>query len=139
MASNSGKITFGFVESSYADYPKAQHLSIADNIVVLGTNGRITQQGSFEELNSIEGYVQSLSLEKQEPSAILKHDIETIPIVMPDDLINLPPADGDRRTGDMSLYTYYIQTVGIPQSIFFVGLLSLYVFFLSFPGMSIIG
>ena len=57
---------------------------------------------------------------------------------MPDDLINLPPADGDRRTGDMSLYTYYIQTVGIPQSILFVGLLSLYVFFLSFPGTWII-
>ncbi|MCJ1413888.1 hypothetical protein MMC32_000213 [Xylographa parallela] len=112
-----------------------QHLSIADHVVVLGTNGRITQQGSFEELNAVEGYVQSLSLEKQEPSAILKHDIETVPLIMPDAFINLPPADGDRRTGDMSLYTYYIQTVGIPQSIFFVGLLSLYVFFLSFPAI----
>ncbi|MCJ1282186.1 hypothetical protein MMC26_001509 [Xylographa opegraphella] len=112
-----------------------QHLSIADHVIVLGTNGRITQQGSFEELNSVEGYVQSLSLEKQEPSAILKHDIETVPLIMPDALINLSPADGDRRTGDMSLYTYYIQTVGIPQSIFFVGLLSLYVFFLSFPAI----
>ena len=137
MASNSGMIASRIVESKHADSPKAQHLSIADHIVVLGTNGRISQQGSFEELNSIEGYVQSLSLEKQVPSAIVKHDTEIIPLTMPDTLINLPPADGDRRTGDMSLYTYYIQTVGIPQSIFFVGLLSLYVFFLSFPGMLI--
>ncbi|MCJ1392591.1 hypothetical protein MMC18_005461 [Xylographa bjoerkii] len=112
-----------------------QHLSIADHIVVLGANGRITQQGSFEELNSIEGYVQSLSLEKQEPSAILKHETGTTSLTMPEGFDNLPPMDGDRRTGDMSLYTYYIQTVGIPQSIFFVGLLSLYVFFLSFPAI----
>ena len=138
MASNSGKITSGNLKLKNTDFSKVQHLSIADHVVVLGTNGRITQQGSFEELNAVEGYVQSLSLEKQEPSAILKHDIETVPLIMPDAFINLPPADGDRRTGDMSLYTYYIQTVGIPQSIFFVGLLSLYVFFLSFPGTSTI-
>lgn len=42
-------------------------------------------------------------------------------------------ADGTRRTGDMSIYLYYVQAIGwIPTIIFFV-CISCYVFGISFP------
>lgn len=43
-----------------------RHIRVADNIVVMGADNTVIEQGTFNQLNLQDGYVQSLLLEQQE-------------------------------------------------------------------------
>jgi hypothetical protein len=45
----------------------------------------------------------------------------------------MPLPEGDRRTGDFTVYGYYIKTLGFGRSMIFLVLMAGYVFFISFP------
>ena len=123
----------------------AKRLSFADHIIVLDEKGNVSEQGSFQQLNASGGYVSNFDL--QAP------DWRFAPKNVKFDLLNPPPAesaygtarikavqglreselDANRRTGDLSVYGYYIQTVGRSAVIYFVAAICGYVFSMTFP------
>ncbi|RDW58727.1 hypothetical protein BP6252_13203 [Coleophoma cylindrospora] len=107
------------------------YLSFSDHIITLGSQGELEEQGSFEELNSKEGYVNNLSVRVK-----AAHDAEN-PIPGSKEDTDPEPRElipnGQRQLGDMTIYKYYIDTVGWRNSIVFLALGALFVFGSSFP------
>jgi len=89
----------------------------ADNIIVLGDSGTIVEQGTFHSLSLQNGYVQNLFIDYQaqetqsesilDISEDIRKDLTTAAIKnfeQEEDLL--------RKTGDMTLYKYYLRSVG---------------------------
>ncbi|RDL30478.1 Uncharacterized protein BP5553_10356 [Venustampulla echinocandica] len=108
-------------------------LPYSDHIIVIGEDGKLIQQGSFVTLNSTKGYIQSLAIQHDDDSDTVKKDDAGLP---PAPLANPahegPREEGDRRTGDMTIYLYYIRVMGIKRSLIFILALCSYVFCLTY-------
>ena len=120
----------------------ANRLPYADHIVVLGDNGHVLEQGSFEELNTGGGYVSSLNLRtanwSSEPRSALPEDFK--PLITDSTGIStatptVSEADMNRQSGDLSIYLYYIRSVGWPATTIFVAAITVYVFCYTFPSI----
>jgi ATP-binding cassette subfamily C (CFTR/MRP) protein 1 len=102
----------------------------------MGSDGTIVEQGNFEQLNSQDGYVQSLLLEEEKQKGPILIDYEN----------SDPPAksvaaatndDGAedllRAMGDTKLYTYYFKSIGWKYGCILFLFVSLWAFFEFFP------
>ena len=121
-----------------------KRLPFADYIVVLGEDSRIAEQGTFSELSKRGGFISSLDLPVAGWNG--KSEEAALDLLMP---IGNEPANADRpqlkekvqddefeankRTGDLSIYTYYAGSVGWFAVTIFVVAISCYVFCISFP------
>lgn len=97
---------------------------MADNIIVLGADGRITEQGSFEALRSQQGFVSKLLLHPEllESKRVDKPESDSSTETKAKAVAALPkalrgPSDNDvadltRRIGDLSVYKYYLKSMG---------------------------
>lgn len=109
-----------------------RRLPYADLIIVLEENGKLAQQGTFAELNSSKGYIQNLQIELQnnfEPDLnieVIAPETELAPFADPVHIVSR--GEGDRRTGDTTIYFYYMRVIGFTPSVIFIAGLSLYVF-----------
>lgn len=122
-------------------------LSIADHIIALSKSGNIVEQGTYRELAADPGsYVYGLPVPEgtQRP---VKDNLEMMAFSDPRRLrplsmalldFEMPAPHDGRRTGDMSIYWYYIKTLGIWRSLIFVVLICGYVVGITFPCESII-
>jgi ATP-binding cassette subfamily C (CFTR/MRP) protein 1 len=90
-------------------------LSYSDNIIALGGNGRVMEQGSFEQLRNAGGYVQSLA------ARIKSEDKATSAPKKPENTAQPAPPKPDneeeieelnRQTGDFAVYRYYFASIG---------------------------
>ena len=123
-------------------------MSYANHIIVLNSEGRIAEQGSFSELSTSGGYVSTFNLSpadwKFDPDEILPLDIvprESIEnkeeYEMSEDVPNADEAakeDPSRRVGDTSVYFYYVNAIGwLPTLVFVIGICGFVVCF-SLPG-----
>ncbi|KAJ5674930.1 ABC transporter integral membrane type 1 [Penicillium maclennaniae] len=117
-------------------------LSSADHIIALSKSGTIVEQGSYKELMvRPESYIHSLSVPEGSRRTV-EDDLEITAVADPNmhrplslaalDLEMPPPQDG-RRTGDMSIYWYYIQILGFWRSLIFILLIASYVVGITFP------
>jgi hypothetical protein len=114
---------------------KAKRLPYADYVITLGGDGKVSEQGSFKDLNAEGGYVSSFSLPppdwNHEPVYTNKifHGKESAGNLRS----QTTEDDASRRTGDVAIYLYYVRAVGwIPTLIFMIAI-SAFVFCLSFP------
>lgn len=121
----------------------AKRLPYADHIISLDAEGRISEQGHFDELNIRGGYVSSFSL--QPADWLYKPDAMVVPA--PGGSITRAPktrkniaessddleAEANRRTGDVSIYLYYIRSIGWPTTLVFIFCITAFVFCTSFP------
>ncbi|PWY91611.1 P-loop containing nucleoside triphosphate hydrolase protein [Aspergillus sclerotioniger CBS 115572] len=86
-----------------------QHLYVADEAVVLGSNGRIEKQGPVRSLclasfpDITETKSESVQPDSDEKSTATKK-VETLTV---DDI-----ADISRQTGDAAVYSYYLKAIG---------------------------
>ena len=122
-----------------------KRLPYADHIVVLGDNGKITEQGSYKELIASGGYVSSLDLAPVEWTIKSKEmSLDQLLLPMVKTGIHEPPPielahtsdlefEANKRTGDLSIYAFYARSVGTFAVITFVVAISGYVFCISFP------
>jgi ATP-binding cassette subfamily C (CFTR/MRP) protein 1 len=118
----------------------AHRLPFADHIISLTNEGKVSEQGTFRELNSAGGYVSSFNLPPPEwnyhPS-IKSIDIEKqkvralAPLAPPEETAD----DISRRNGDISVYLYYIKAVGWIPTLIFVVAISGFIFCISFPAI----
>ncbi|TVY85161.1 ABC transporter [Lachnellula suecica] len=119
----------------------ATRIPYVDHVICLQDDGRISEQGSFKSLNAKEGYVASFGLpppnwqnEPEKRTAPVEKEIikEFIALAVPD---IAPEDDLSRRTGDVSVYLYYINAVGWVPTLIFVVAISAFVFCMSFPSI----
>ena len=108
----------------------------------MGGDGNISKQGTFEELKlngSYESTVGLLTSELKHRSSISMKELEETKAV---DTAAQPgiksehtdlEVDSTRRTGDLSIYLYYVQAVGWIPTVVFLVCITCYVFGISFP------
>jgi ATP-binding cassette, subfamily C (CFTR/MRP), member 1 len=102
-----------------------RHLSLADNVIVIGTDGCIAEQGAFEVLRSQDGFVSKLLLHpellesKPHADAGGNNDIESktkpsssAPKPLRGGATANDVTDLTRRIGDLSVYKYYLKSIG---------------------------
>jgi len=110
-------------------------LRSADNIIVLNNDGRIAEQGSFDQLNANRGYVQSLLLEERKKSRQEQGETYTPSkdTSEPREEPGTAVLDSTRQTGDLADYTYYFKSIGLPLTLAILARLSIYIFGSTFP------
>lgn len=100
-----------------------RHLSLADKVIVLGTDGRIAEQGTFDNLKTQDGFVSRLlvnpellqSKSNDDPSANNGLDPKAkLAAEIPKALrgpTNTDVEDLTRQIGDVSVYKYYLKSI----------------------------
>ncbi|KAI4915033.1 hypothetical protein J4E90_005070 [Alternaria incomplexa] len=107
----------------------------ADRIVVLGSEGRIVEQGSFEKLiSNRNSFLHSIELRQEETGNPHEgpNDAVEIPatsVMGSDDALESPSA---RRTGELSTYAYWFRSFGLRLSLLFLAATLLAGFFWKF-------
>lgn len=104
----------------------------------MGADGTVIEQGTFNQLNLQDGYVQSLLLKQGRP----KNSIEN-PTSISDNPQNRLPASAaalqdeqgelSRKMGDSQLYLYYLKSIGWTLSLSQLGIHVIYTFLGFFP------
>ncbi|KAF2673292.1 ABC transporter [Microthyrium microscopicum] len=91
-----------------------KHLPYADHIIALGSDGTILEQGSFSDLSSNNGYVQSLQVQSGVSSDAQAFDeSERSPEPLTATAESKQHLDDRRRQlGDVTVYKIYLSTIG---------------------------
>ena len=111
-----------------------RHFHLVDHVVVLTKDGKIAQNGSFEELREQEGYINNLLLGTEQittdtkPAAKAAEKRPPIKGVTANDVSDLT-----RKTGDVAVYKYYFRPISVFGTICFLGTTALFVFTQYFP------
>ncbi|KAF2200883.1 canalicular multispecific organic anion transporter 1 [Delitschia confertaspora ATCC 74209] len=117
----------------------AKRLPYCDHIIALDKEGKICEQGDFNTLNSTGGYVSNFDLppadwdfvpEKHLYEAPPKYSESTSSGKLTEENVQ---AEANRRTGDHSIYLFYVNTVGWMATIIFVVSITIFIFGQSFP------
>jgi ATP-binding cassette, subfamily C (CFTR/MRP), member 1 len=122
---------------SFADVPLKVHLlPFADRIISLGSEGLISEVGSFHELRSTNGYVAGLNIEsrtKNVPGPLLAEDRAEYRF----DKQKATKANTEitRQLGDSEVYMYYFRSNGLRNYIFYFGLQIAWTTMGNFPSM----
>ncbi|KAL2071871.1 hypothetical protein VTL71DRAFT_13106 [Oculimacula yallundae] len=98
-----------------------KHLPLADNVVVLGADGDMIDQGSFEVLRARKSQMIDLIVDEVEshrsddedtgqPDQLLKSGSKNTAIKSPP--VDTETAELTRRIGDVSVYGYYLKSIG---------------------------
>lgn len=122
LATHAGK-TYQILQLQYTHPSLVRHLPLADSIVVLGEDGRIAEQGSFDSLRSRQGFVSKLLLHPELlESKRVEEPLDSATKVKSKPAPALPkvlrgPSDNDvadltRRIGDLAVYKYYLKSIG---------------------------
>ncbi|TVY60887.1 ABC transporter FUM19 [Lachnellula suecica] len=115
-----------------------RHLREANKIVVLGGSGTIVEQGTFQSLDFQNGYLQNLIVDSQ----IKGSQTSKVSDIVEETNNNLstaaaknPETEDDllRKTGDTTLYKYYLKSVGWKDSLTILALTICAQFCVSFP------
>jgi ATP-binding cassette subfamily C (CFTR/MRP) protein 1 len=106
---------------------------------VLDKDGKIAEQGTFDKLNGSGGYTSGFDLalpdwnitsQKNEYEAPPRYSERQVTKQTTEEDVQ---AEANRRTGDASIYKYYVGSVGwIPTIIFIVSII-IFIFGVSFP------
>ena len=120
-------------------------LSKADFIVALGTDSTISQQGTFQDLISSNGYVSTIAIEAPQKDSDIR-DGENINAdddtensqhkgsYQPQDLSTRSESeDKKRQIGDFAVYRHYLSCCGVVLIPLFFVFQVLYAFFSTFP------
>ncbi|KAJ6102982.1 hypothetical protein N7486_005409 [Penicillium sp. IBT 16267x] len=117
-----------------------KRLPYTDHIVVLGTDGRIMEQGSFSALTKTGGYVSSFGLIAPDwdykPKRFSESPSYSTIDSMEKEKEDVPQESEHHDTGgDLGIYTYYINAIGWLPAMVFVVAMAGFVFCISFPSI----
>lgn len=122
---------------SIVDNKTVRHLPLADQIVVLGTDGAVVQQGTYESLSSHEGLV---STALDQPCQTNESPQMESNKLMVKKAVKGPSKEEEmdltRKTGDFAIYAYYFRSIGWTLSLGMFGTQIALTFAWSFPGES---
>ncbi|KAE8441372.1 hypothetical protein EG329_005475 [Mollisiaceae sp. DMI_Dod_QoI] len=95
-----------------------RHLREVDNIIVLDENGTVSEQGTFDSLDLENGHLHDLIIDSRDQKSQPEIESNT---VRENNTVNLTAAVSNieqskddllRQTGDLTLYKYYLKSVG---------------------------
>ena len=99
-------------------------LPLTEKIIVLGSHGTVIEEGTFEDLDRNDGYVSSLSIHRwsdPETSAAQPSGDPPAYALEPKQLSAVDNVmDESRRSGDASVYMYYLEAIGMPNTIYWL-------------------
>ncbi|RHZ73317.1 hypothetical protein CDV55_106015 [Aspergillus turcosus] len=108
----------------------------ADQIIVLGSEGKIDRQGSFNSLRSGNSYIQKLLIEEYTATHPEDSTETNNALLTQEDPVQAPRTDlKDRQTGEWSVYVYYLQAAGKSNSMFFLICVAIVAFCYNFPNL----
>lgn len=113
-----------------------KRVPFVDHIIVLDKHGYISEQGSFAALDSAGGYISTFSLDHADTDIkMAQNDKMEKPNIQLDINDKDPEAESHdyRGNGDISVYLYYIRSIGWMSSIFFAVAIAGFIFCISFP------
>lgn len=121
LASHTGKTLSQTSSYVTTNNTPVKHLPLADNILILGADGSIIEQGTFEDLRtrnsdsikSIINQEQSQLPQTADPSyqeEVLENEASAP--VKPKPTTESETTDLTRQIGDMSVYGYYLKSIG---------------------------
>ncbi|RPA78129.1 putative ABC multidrug transporter [Ascobolus immersus RN42] len=123
----------------------AKRLPYSDQIIALDATGRIAEYGRFDDLNSLGGYISGFTLPAADwtykpndgDDYNLEQGITKYEYVTVDHLASKESADAEanRRFGDLSIYLYYIRSIGWTPTSIFIVCITLFIFCQSFPNI----
>lgn len=119
----------------------AKRVPYADYVVSIDATGRISEQGTFKQLSLEGGYVSTFNLTQPEwqyhQQSVDIYYGSTNKEAISGAELSPPVVDDDaRRSGDISVYLYYISAVGWMPTMIFVVSITIFVFCFSFPSIS---
>lgn len=84
----------------------AQHLPLADHIIILDENGKIAEQGTWDDLRAEAGYISKVVLKEKDDGEHKPRDRAEAKdkVQVPPKAPNTDLQDVTRKTGDLSLY-----------------------------------
>ncbi|CAG8925975.1 unnamed protein product [Penicillium salamii] len=112
----------------------ANHLLYADNIIALDASGRVIEQGRYHDLMKAGGYVSTIAGTSKVTSTARAPDMTLDPETLQG--LNIEEdqqEDSGRRTGDLTVYTFYFQNIGWSLLFIFVACCVMFILGLSFP------
>lgn len=118
-----------------------KRVPFVDHVIVLDKHGYITEQGPFSALDAAGGYVSGFHLDRSELD--VKTGLKSIPeasdvrVYTIDKEASDTDTESHRGAGDMSVYLYYVRSIGWPPTIFFAVAITGFIFCLSFPSKQI--
>ncbi|KAE8135416.1 P-loop containing nucleoside triphosphate hydrolase protein [Aspergillus pseudotamarii] len=115
-----------------------KRVPFADHIIVLGNEGHVMEQGSFKALDLAGGYISSFALglpeqnnAAEKPSNSAKSEIQVSSVEQDEDGDVESPGAG----GDISIYLYYVKSIGWLPTLIFIIAITGFVFCISFPSI----
>lgn len=121
-----------------------RYLPFADHIIALNENGKVSEQGTFQELVANRGYVYGLNVEYRSdphsvdgeslPTGATEHAerFNTTAAIIPSDA-KKSEDEHSRMFGDVQVYKHYFARIGIPSQVAFLVSALAWGFFYSFP------
>ena len=132
-----------FATTTIVASSSGKRIPYADHVVVLDDKGFVQEQGSFDELNAQSGYVSGLNLktadwnygvEKASPEDAKLSSKEVLELKSTvQATVPVDEAAASRQSGDLTIYLYYIGSVGWTATIIFMVAISIYAFGYTFP------
>jgi hypothetical protein len=106
-------------------------IAYADNIILLSGNGRLADEGTYNDVNTS---AKEIALEPKPSLQAKRESLEetTLGPLRPPSLIETPQGS-ERRTGDMTVYKYYVRAVRPWNAIIFAIACAMFVIGLSLP------
>jgi len=109
----------------------------ADYIVALGKDGNVLEHGTFQELNTTDGYVRSFSLQdNKRNSEVLEAPVKLSFAPRQTSAFSDAMDEKKRQLGDMSVYKYWLKAIGATATILFFAYTIIYAGLLSFTSKS---
>ena len=109
---------------------------MADHVIVLGLDGTVEKQGPFESLHLSTEFMHSLVGDKdsgQEPEGSHTATEQRKPIASNINSAITHELEVSRRTGDLTLYKYYLKSIGLKHGLIYLSVAIAYMFTWKFP------
>ncbi|GJN77161.1 hypothetical protein PLIIFM63780_000650 [Purpureocillium lilacinum] len=116
------------------------HLSFADYVVFLDSNGMITRHGAKDSMSSEDEIVQEVSEESTTPRQPVDPADAELPEEMLQelDLLDDPDQGVSRMTGDLKVYAYYAKIAGPWTMFIYLLACATFVFGVTFPWLGLL-
>ena len=109
----------------------ARVFKYVDNLILLGSNGRIVEQGPPHKVHVSEEILQHGA--SDHGAGASTEAIGTVEATKAASSVDEANEEVNRRTGDLSVYGYYFRSIGWPKSLATLALYLAYVFLFKFP------
>jgi ATP-binding cassette subfamily C (CFTR/MRP) protein 1 len=135
-----GLVSPSVTQVASPDVDPVHYLPIADHIIAFASTGKIGGEGTFDILNESNSYIKNLGISTSGPHD-LGHEVanfeehQALHPRLHGGVVGDVTHDVERQTGDLTVYRYYLHSIGKFHSLLFTGVMCGFVVAFTFSGM----